>query len=169
MSGHSKWSKIKHQKATGDAKKGQIFSKLSKLITVAVRKGKDPESNIELKHAINQAKTASMPAGNIERAIKKGSGELQGELLEEVQYEAFGPGGTAILMKGVTDNKNRTSNEIKHLLAQHSAKLAQLGATTWLIKNPIEISDTDKENLEKLIKALKNHDDIQSIHTNTRN
>jgi transcriptional/translational regulatory protein YebC/TACO1 len=107
-----------------------------------------------------------MPNDNIEKAIKKGTGEVQGEALEEVRYEAFGPGGSIIVINGITDNKNRTSNEIKHLLVQHGLKLAQPGSTDWLIKHPIKISDSDKEKLEKLIEALENNDDIQKIQTN---
>ena len=131
MSGHSKWSKIKHQKAAGDAKKGQAFSKISRLIILTAKKGGDPDSNLELRYAINQAKSVSMPRDSIERAIKKGTGELQGENLEEAQYEAFGPHGSAMLISAITDNKNRTTSEIKHTLIKNNAKLAEPGAAAW--------------------------------------
>ena len=131
MSGHSKWSTIKHKKAASDAKKGQVFSKLSKLITITAKKGGDPGSNFELKYAVDQAKAANMPSDKIERAIKKGTGELQGEKLEEVVYEAFGPGGSALIIEGITDNNNRTFNEIKHLVSQYNTKLAEQGSASW--------------------------------------
>lgn len=166
MSGHSKWSKIKHEKSSADAKKGQIFSKLSRAITVAAKKGGDPEGNLELKYAIGQAKAVNMPMANIERAIKKGTGELQGEKLEEIKYEALGPAGSALVIETITDNKNRTSNEIKHLLSEHGAKLTAPGSTIWLMKQKIEVPDDERENFKKLIEKLENHDDIQSIHAN---
>lgn len=167
MSGHSKWSKIKHQKGVTDAKKGQVFSKISRLITIAARKGKDPNMNLELKYAISQAKSANMPSTNIDRAIKKGTGEIKGEILEEVQYEAFGPGGSAIMIEVVTDNKNRTLNELKQLFLQHNTKLSTPGSTTWAMKTPIDLSEKDKETVKKLIKILNDHADIQKVHTNS--
>ncbi len=177
MSGHSKWSTIKHKKAASDAKKGQVFSKLSKLITIAAKKGGDPEGNLSLKHAINQAKVVNMPLDKIDRAIKKGNGELQGEKLEEVRYEAFGPGGSAIIIEGITDNNNRTFNEIKHLLNQHNTKLGEQGSALWAFeksendewkaKIPLEISEKEKDQLKNIIEALEDHDDIQKVYTNT--
>jgi YebC/PmpR family DNA-binding regulatory protein len=176
MSGHSKWSKIKHQKAAGDAKKGQAFSKLARLITLAAKRGTDPNMNSALKDAINQAKAANMPSANIERAIKKGSGKLQGGGLEEVRYEAFGVGGVGIIIEGITDNKNRTSSEIKHLLTQHNSKLTEPGSVLWAFENdssggwvtkhPLEISEQDKEQLSKLTSILEEHEDIQKVFTN---
>jgi YebC/PmpR family DNA-binding regulatory protein len=176
MSGHSKWSKIKHQKAVLDVKKGKIFSKLSRLVTLAAKKGGDPNMNPELKDAIGQAKAINMPSDSIEKAIKKGAGELQGEKLEEIRYEAFGPGGSALIIEGITDNKNRTSSEIKHLLTKHGAKLAEPGSAIWAFekepnnewqtKHTIKVSEKDKESLEKLLEMLKEHDDIQAVYTN---
>lgn len=176
MSGHSKWSKIKHQKATGDAKKGQTFSKISKLIIVAAKKGGDPEMNLELKYAVNKAKAVNMPKDNIERAIKKGTGELQGESIEEAHYEAFGPGGCALLINAITDNKNRTTGEIKHILSKNNAKLAEPGSAawafekspdnTWKAKHSSNISEQDKEALKKLIETLEENEDVQSIFSN---
>ncbi|MFC1756811.1 YebC/PmpR family DNA-binding transcriptional regulator, partial [Patescibacteria group bacterium] len=109
----------------------------------------------------------NMPAINIDRAIKKGTGELKGMRLEETTYEIFGPGGSAIDATGITDSVNRTSNEIKHLLSQHSLSLASPGSTTWVMKNPVELSEPDKENLKKIVEELQNHDDIQEVRTNS--
>jgi len=167
MSGHSKWSKIKHQKATTDAKKGQIFSKLSRAITVVAKKGSDPEMNLELKYTIEQAKKVNMPLSNIERALKKAEGP-QSEKLEEVQYEAFGPGGVAISIKGITDNKNRTTSEIKHFFSKHETKLAQPGSTTWALNQQVKVSESDREKLEKLIAELEEHEDVQNVISNKK-
>lgn len=176
MSGHSKWSKVKHQKSLSDAKKGKIFSKIARLIAVAAKKGTDPNSNSSLRDAINQAKSINMPAENIERAIKKSEGGLQSETLQEVRYEAFGPGGTAIIIEGITDNKNRTSNEIKHILSKYNAKLAEPNSVLWVFEkkqpnhwqsmNAVQISEIDKERLKKLIENMEEHDDVQKIYTN---
>lgn len=133
MSGHSHWASIKRQKAVADAKKGKIFSKLARIITIAAReKGQNPETNARLRLAIEKAKEFNMPKENIERAIKRGASELEGEKLEEVVFEAFGPGGIAIIIEGITDNKNRALGEIKQILAQNNGKLANEGAVRWL-------------------------------------
>jgi len=176
MSGHSKWSKIKHQKAAGDAKKGRVFSKMARLIALAAKKGKDPDTNTSLRDAINQAKSVNMPSDKIEKAIKKGTGELQAELLEEVRYELFGPGGIAIIIEGITDNKNRTSAEIKHLLSQNNATLAEPGSVLWAFKKDLhgkwqpkhkqEMPNEEKNKLQKLIDALSEQEDVQNIFTN---
>ncbi len=134
MSGHSKWAQIKHKKGLEDKKRGQIFSKIIRLITVAVKeKGPNPEANPSLKMAIEKAKSVNMPAENIERAIKKASGEeTKGQALENIILEIYGPEGTAILTEGVTDNKKRMISEIKHILSQYDAKLAEEGSVKWL-------------------------------------
>lgn len=175
MSGHSKWSQIKRQKGVTDAKRSQIFGKISKNISLAARKGEKPDMNLELRAAIEKAKEANMPADNIERAIKKGTGKLEGAQLEGVRYETYGPGGAAIIMEGITDNKNRTTQEIKHLLLKSGASLAQTGSVVWafeneggkwLPKSALELSGQDAEALDKLLEELDNHDDIQDIYTN---
>ncbi|MBU1179058.1 YebC/PmpR family DNA-binding transcriptional regulator [Patescibacteria group bacterium] len=176
MSGHSKWSKVKHQKALTDAKKSQAFSKISRLVSIAAKKGGDPEMNPGLKYAIGQAKSANMPSDKIERAIKKGAGEMEGERLEEVVYEAFGPEGSALLITGITDNKNRTTGQIKHLLSDLGAKMGEPGTAawaferlpdkTWKAKNLINTSTEGKEKIKKLIEELEQHEDLQSIYTN---
>ena len=134
MSGHSHWASIKHQKGIADAKRGQAFSKITRLITIAAKNGKDPATNPKLRIVIEQAKELNMPKENVERAILKGSGELAGENLEEVLFEAFGPGGAALIIEGITDNKNRTNGDIKQILNQNNGKLAGEGAVRWLFE-----------------------------------
>jgi len=161
MSGHSHFSTIKHKKAATDAKRSKIFSKVSRLITMAVKeKGVNIETNSNLKLAIEQAKEANMPSNNIERAIKKGTGEIEEEKLEEVVFEAYGPGGTAIIIEGITDNKNRTIGDIKQILSQKGGKLVAGGAVKWMFERKgiltIDFSpyDNNKEELElKVIEA----------------
>jgi len=176
MSGHSKWSKIKHQKASADSKKGKIFSNVSRLITLAAQKGADPDKNADLRYAISQAKSINMPSINIERAIERGAGGRQGKETEEILYEAFGPGGSAMLIRGLTDNKNRTSSEIKHLLSKNNLKLAAPGSALWAFeknkegewkpKALINITDSEKERLRKLIGDLREHNDVQGVYVN---
>ena len=133
MSGHSKWSTIKHKKAAKDAKKGKIFTKLIKEITVAARMGGgDINANPRLRTAVLTARGNSMPNENIERAIKKGTGELEGVTYEEIQYEGYGPGGAAIIAQVVTDNKNRTVSEIRRLFTKHGGNLAETGSVSWM-------------------------------------
>ena len=150
MSGHSHWSKIKHQKGATDAKRGKVFSKLSRLISIAAKeKGGDPESNSTLRLVIEQAKRENMPKDNIQRAIKRGTGELTGEKLEEVTFEAFGPGGIAVIIEGITDNKNRTLGEVKQILNKHRGKLAGEGSVKWLFeKKGVIIARGEKEKAE---------------------
>lgn len=156
MSGHSHFKTVAATKNANDAKKGKIFSKMGRVITIAVKeRGPDVTSNIQLKAAIEKAKEFNMPKENIERAIKKGTGELAGENLEEMLFEGFGPGGIAIIIEGITDNKNRTISEIKSILGQHGGKMAGEGAVRWLFnrKGSITIIDQSKskEELELLV------------------
>lgn len=134
MSGHSKWAQIKHKKAASDAKKGNLFSKLSRMITVAAKKGSDPAMNPSLRMAIEKARKFSLPQNNVERAIKKAEEKTDAAGLEEVLYEAYGPGGSALLIEGITDSKNRTTAEIKHLLSDYDGKLAEKGTVAWLFE-----------------------------------
>lgn len=132
MSGHSKWSKIKRKKGSADAARGRLFSKLIKAITIAARHGGgDPESNARLRTAVDEAKSNNMPWDNIERAIKRGTGEIDGQALEEVTYEAYGPGGVAILIEIVTDNRNRATSEIRHVLSRLNGSLGTSGSVAW--------------------------------------
>jgi len=151
MSGHSHWSQIRHHKGLTDAKKGKVFSKMSRLISVAARqKGGDINANPQLRMAVDKARSFNMPAENIERAIKKGSGELEGIKMEEFMMEAYGPGGIAVLIEGITDNKNRTISELKYLLGQHHGKMAEIGSVSWMFekKGTIAINSTTN-NLSK--------------------
>ncbi len=135
MSGHSHFSKIKHKKSITDAKRGQVFSKMARVLAIAAREGgADPETNSKLRLTIEQAKAMNLPKDNIERAIKKGVGETEGTRLEEVLFEAYGPGGIAIIIEGITDNKNRALGEIKQILNQHNGKLAGEGSVKWLFE-----------------------------------
>ncbi|MBI3627390.1 MAG: YebC/PmpR family DNA-binding transcriptional regulator [Candidatus Sungbacteria bacterium] len=134
MSGHSKWAQIKHKKAVVDAKRSNLFSKLVRAIMIAARTGENPDMNPRLKLEIDRAREFNMPAENIERAIKKATSAKEADLLSEVLYEAYGPGGVAILIEGVTDNKNRTAAEIKRILADHGGKLAEAGSVQWLFE-----------------------------------
>jgi len=135
MAGHSKWAQIKHKKAVVDAKRGKIFTKIAKEITVAVRLGgKDPEMNPRLRTVIAKAKSVNMPNENIERAIKKGTGELADVQYEEITYEGYGPGGVAVLVEAMTDNKNRTVGEIRHLFSKYNGNLGESGCVSWLFE-----------------------------------
>lgn len=134
MSGHSKWHNIQARKGKQDALKSNVFSKLSKVISVSARGGSDPVMNFSLRLAIEKAKSAGMPKDNIDRAIKKGAGETGGAQMEEVLYEAYGPGGVAIIIKGITDNKNRTLQEVKHILSKNGGSLGNAGAVLWMFE-----------------------------------
>jgi YebC/PmpR family DNA-binding regulatory protein len=132
MSGHNKWSKIKHKKAATDAQRSKIFSTLSKEIIIAAKNGGDPEANFQLKIAVDKAKSLNMPKANIEKAIKRGSGELKNEAqLEEFLFEAYGPNQVAMLIKAVSDNKNRTLSEIKTALTKNGGKMVEAGSISW--------------------------------------
>ncbi|MBM2822329.1 MAG: putative transcriptional regulatory protein [Thermoleophilia bacterium] len=133
MSGHSKWSSIKHKKGAADAKRGQLFSKLSRAIMVAAKEGgPDPAGNLALQNAIEKARSYSMPKDNIERAIAKGSGaDAEGSSFETVIYEGYGPEGVAVLVEALTDNRNRTASEVRHLFAKHGGNLGTTGAVAW--------------------------------------
>ncbi len=132
MSGHSKWSTIKRKKGAIDAARGKAFTKIIKEITVAARiSGGDPDSNPRLRLAVSSAKAVNMPADNITRAIKKGTGELEGVNYEEITYEGYGPGGVALIIESLTDNKNRTVADLRHLLTKHGGNLAESGSVSW--------------------------------------
>lgn len=176
MSGHNKWSKIKHKKAASDEKKSQIFSKLAKLITVESKKVGGNVDSPGLRTAILQAKKENMPSDNIDRAVKKGM-SADAVSMDAVTYEAYGPGGTAIIIEGLTDNKNRTAAEIKHLLSKHDLQLATPGSASWAFekngnewapKTTTTISENDTEKLNSFVEELEGHDDVQGIFTNAK-
>ena len=155
MRGHSHWASIKHQKGAADAKKSKVFSKISRQISVAAREGgKDPEANPKLRMAMDQAKEVNMPKDNVEKAIKRGTGELEGQKLESVTFEAFGPGKIALIIEGITDNKNRALGEIKKILSENKGKLADEGSVKWLFEKKgvitinTEEQTKDKDDLE---------------------
>ncbi|MDD8013679.1 MAG: YebC/PmpR family DNA-binding transcriptional regulator [Acidobacteriota bacterium] len=133
MSGHSKWSSIKHKKAATDAKRGKIFTRFIRELSIAARAGGgDPESNSRLRHAIDGARAANMPSDNIKKAIQRGTGELEGVNYEEFSYEGYGPGGVAILADVMTDNKNRTVSEVRHVFEKYNGNLGQQGCVSWM-------------------------------------
>jgi YebC/PmpR family DNA-binding regulatory protein len=153
MSGHSKWAGIKHKKAKVDAQRGRVFTKLIREITVAARVGGgDPGGNPRLRTAIQAAKAVNMPADNIERAIKKGTGELEGVTYEEITYEGYGPGGVAVLVEVLTDNKNRTVGEIRKIFSRHGGNLGESGCVAFLFekKGYIQV-DAAKVDEDKLM------------------
>ena len=153
MSGHSKWASIRHKKGAVDAKRGKVFSKLIKEITVAARLGGgDPEGNPRLRVAIQAAKAQNMPKDNIARAIKKGTGELAGTSYEEYNYEAYGPGGVALMMNCLTDNRNRTIADIKHIFERHGGNLGEPGCVSWIFeKKGLFVFEKNSVEEEKLL------------------
>ena len=163
MSGHSKWATIKRQKGVADSKRSQVFTKLAKAITVAARGGPDQDMNPRLRMAIDKARSLSMPKDNIERAILKGSGGEDGAQIEEIRYEAYGPGGVALLIDVVTDNRNRAASEIRHLVEHVGGRMAEIGSVGWMFNTKGVIhfpTPTNKDELElELIEA--GADDIE--------
>ncbi|MFA5500080.1 MAG: YebC/PmpR family DNA-binding transcriptional regulator [Candidatus Omnitrophota bacterium] len=152
MSGHNKWASIKHKKAATDAKRGKMFSKISKELTVAAKSGGgDPSGNPRLRVAINKAKAVNMPADNIDRAVKKGTGELPGVSYEEIAYEGYGPAGVAIIVEALTDNKNRTGAEIRNIFSKKGGNMAGQGSVSWLFSKKgfimVKASDVDEDAL----------------------
>ncbi len=177
MSGHNKWSKIKRKKAVTDAAKSRVFSRHAACITMESKRARGDTTAPSLAAAIERAKKDSMPKDNIERAIAKGTG-ADTETYEEVLFETYGPGGTAILITAITDNNNRTSNEIRHILSKAGYQLGTPGSANWAFTknengymptNPIGLSDEDDIKLTELIEIIDEHDDIQDIFTSADN
>ena len=170
MSGHSKWASIKHKKGALDAKRGKIFTRLIKELTIAARNGGgDPDMNPRLRSVIADAKAANMPADNIKRAIRKGTGEEPGVAYEEAQYEAYGPGGAAVIIDVLTDNKNRTVGELRHMLEKHGGNLASTNAVAWMFnKKGYIVVEKAKADEEKLLGAVLDAgaDDMQDDDDN---
>ncbi|MEK7068740.1 MAG: YebC/PmpR family DNA-binding transcriptional regulator [Patescibacteria group bacterium] len=171
MAGHSKWAKLKHVKGKTDAQKAKLFSKLVKIIGVELKKARGDKTAPGVRTAIEKAREANMPNDNIERALSK-SDEKE---LEHVVYEAYGPGGCALIIEGYTDSRNRTSQELKHLLGLHGGSLATPGAAMWAFSknaegklealSPIELSDEDAQKMAELSDILEEHDDISEVYT----
>lgn len=173
MSGHNKWSKIKHKKAATDAVRSRLFSKYSRLITMESRRALGDIHSAGLAAMIERAKKESMPKDNIDRAVAKGA-EVGGAALEEVVFEAFGPGGTAMLIVTVTDNNNRTAPEIRHIFTKAGLAIGAPGSAMWAFtktatgyvpNSPITLNDTDGESLATLLEHLEEHDDVQDVYT----
>ncbi len=175
MSGHSKWSTIKHKKAAKDAKRGKLFSKLIKEITVAARMGGgDINANPRLRTAVLTARAASVPTDNIDRAIKKGTGEVEGVQYEEIQYEGYGPGGVAVMVSVMTDNRNRTVSELRHLFTRCGGSMGETGCVAWMFKKRgvliIPKSAVDEERLMEIVLDVgaddfEEQDDVFQVST----
>jgi len=169
MSGHSKWATIKRKKASIHAKRGKLFTKIIKELTVAAKMGGgDPDANPRLRLVVDNAKAANMPAENIDRAIKKATGELEGVSYSEMIYEGYGPGGIAIMVESLTDNKNRTVAEIRHLFSKHGGSLGESGSVAWMFerKGVITIEKENKSEDEMFELAIEaGADDLQTEET----
>jgi YebC/PmpR family DNA-binding regulatory protein len=174
MSGHNKWSKIKRQKEKTDAQKSKVFSKMAALIASASRQVKGDVNSPVLRAAIEKAQEYNMPRENIERAVKKGVGN-DAEAFEEITYESYGPGGTALIIEALTTNRNKAAQEVKHILSKHGFELAQPGSAQWAFKKEnrewaptvtVPISEEDSQVLEALINELEDNDEVQDVYTN---
>jgi YebC/PmpR family DNA-binding regulatory protein len=176
MSGHNKWSKIKNKKAVTDAQKSKIFGKLVRFVAVESKKAKGDVNSPGLRAAIEKAKEANVPSDNIERAVKKGQGGEGGEM-EQITYEAYGPGGCALIIEALTENRNKAAQEIKHILSENGFELAtpgsalwafdkQISSNEWIPKNALPISEEDSVKLETLINELEENDEVQEVFTN---
>lgn len=175
MSGHSKWSTIKRDKAVNDSKRSQMFTKLTRAITVAARAGADPESNSALRIAVEKAKQARMPKDNIERAVQKGSGGGEGSQYEEVVYEGYGPEGVAFYVRALTDNRNRTVAEMRNIFSRHGGSLGGAGSVAYIfgdLENPsyeIEVLDANKaRSVLNLVDALEEDADVSEVYSNIK-
>ena len=163
MAGHSKWANIKHKKAKEDAKRGKIFTKLIKEITVAAREGGgDPTASPRLRLLIDKAKQANMPAENIQRAIKKGTGELEGVSYESIRYEGYGPAGVAVIVEALTDNKNRTVADVRHVFTKHNGSIGADGSVSWMFAHKAVLELSTDKNEDDLLESFLDHniDDI---------
>jgi YebC/PmpR family DNA-binding regulatory protein len=156
MSGHSKWHTIKHKKGAMDAKRGKLFTKLIKELTIAARTGGsgDPNTNARLRKAISDAKAANMPNDTIDRAIKRGTGEIEGVHFEEVTYEGYGPAGVAVMVNATTDNRNRTVSELRHLFSKHGGNLGESGSVAWMFNKKgqivVEATTTSEDEMMEI-------------------
>ena len=170
MAGHSKWANIQHRKGRQDEKRGKLWSKLSKAIIVAAQHGGgDPDTNFRLRKAIDDAKAVSMPKDNIKRAIKKGTGELEGGSLEEVVYEGYGPGGVALMCEALTDNRNRTAPEMRSLFTKNGGELGKTGCVAYMFERKgLVIIESDKAEAEALMELAieSGADDVKDVDGN---
>ncbi|MEO7144179.1 MAG: YebC/PmpR family DNA-binding transcriptional regulator [Bryobacteraceae bacterium] len=169
MSGHSKWATIKHKKAALDSKRGKVFTRVIKEISIAARGGGDPDMNPRLRTAIVAAKAVSMPAENIKRAIMRGTGELEGTQIEEAMFEGYGPGGAAVLVNVATDNRNRTVSDIRHMFSKNGGNLGEQGSVSWMFERKSQILiDGDKAGEDQLMAIVLDAgaDDLRSDGSN---
>jgi YebC/PmpR family DNA-binding regulatory protein len=174
MSGHNKWAQIKHKKAATDAVKGKVWGKLSRRITVESRIASGDVTSPTLRTMIEKARATNMPKENIDRAVAKGISADAGSL-ESITYETYGPGGAAIMIEALTDSRNRTAQEIKHLLSKNGLALASPGSAAWAFekttdgytpKTTVPLSESDNEALMKVLEEIDNHDDVEDVYTN---
>lgn len=174
MAGHSKWAKVKHQKAVNDVKKAKAFSKILRALTVEAKKARGDANAPGVRTMVEKARKANIPNDVIDRAIAKAAGD-NSAALESIMYEAYGPGGTAILIDTLTDNRNRTAQELRHLISKNGGTMANPGAAAWAFTKtdegyeasaPVELSDEDIEKLSGLVDALEDYDDVQDVYTN---
>ncbi|HVN26536.1 MAG TPA: YebC/PmpR family DNA-binding transcriptional regulator [Candidatus Paceibacterota bacterium] len=172
MSGHSHWAGIKHKKEVTDKKRGKVFSKLLAAISAAAKTEQNPDFNPRLRTAVTKARAASVPADTIERAIKKAS---EAKAMDELLFEAYGPGGSAIMIEALSDNRNRTIQEIKLILKEHNGKWAESGSVQWAFektaegwnaKFPQDLPEAERNQLINLLEAIDDNDDVQEVYTN---
>ena len=183
MSGHSRWAQIKRKKGKTDVQRGKLFSKILREITVAARNGGgDPKGNLRLKAAMESARAANMPADNIKRAVQKGTGELPGESYEEISYEGYGAGGVAVMIRTLTDNKNRTAPEIRHIFEKNEGRMGTSGCVAWmfdrrgmievdaqkvkeddLLEKALDSGATDVKQVEKVFEVTANPDEMEAV------
>lgn len=176
MSGHSKWSTIKRQKASNDARRGQVFTKVTRAITIAARKGGgDPERNAALRQSLEEARSVNLPKENIKRAIERGTGVVEGgKNLDEVVYEGYGPFGVAFLIEAVTDNKNRTLSELRRVFERNGGSLGEPGSAAYIFGNrekplfEIELAEVQEDQVIKLMSQLDDLDDVQEVYSNLK-
>ena len=185
MSGHSKWATIKHKKGATDAKRGRVFTRIIREISIAARiGGGDPTSNPRLRTAILAAKGANMPNDNVERAVLRGTGQLEGEVYEEATFEGYGPGGVGMLIQVVTTNRNRVVGEFRHLMSRNGGNMAEAGAVGWMFsrkgeisvakeaeiamvpQNYIKLTGAQATQMVRLVEAFEEHDDVQHVYAN---
>ena len=182
MSGHSRWSQIKRKKGKADVQRGKLFSKILREITVAAKHGGDPKGNLRLKAAMESARAANMPADNIKRAVQKGTSGLPGEQYEEITYEGYGPGGVAVLVRVLTDNKNRTGPEVRHIFEKQSGRMGTAGCVAWMfdrrgviqvdaekareeevLEQALEAGASDVRTVEKVYEITTTPDEMDSV------
>ena len=173
MSGHSHWATTRRQKEVKDAKKGAVFTKLARAITVAAKAGGNPDDNPTLRLAVDKARAASMPNDNIKRAIEKGAGGTGQDALEEVTYEVYGPGGVALMVQCVTDNRNRTVAEIRNIFSRAGGNMGEAGSAAYVFGTDpstpqftVPLDEVTSEKLGRLVDALEDNDDVQEVFTN---